>query len=212
MNWVSSRILWGILLVAGGILFLLQNMGLLEVGGLFWAAVLGAGGLGFLSVFIADRQNWWALIPGLVLLGIATIVFLDFAAPQLTGRLGGVIVLGSIGLAFLLIYLLNREHWWAIIPGGVMFTLALVAGLNEVLTGFDAGGIFFLGLGLTFLLVALLPTEHGRMKWAFIPAGILLGMGLLVMLALSTWVNYVWPVALILAGLFLVFRTLQSRR
>jgi hypothetical protein len=121
--------------------------------------------------------------------------------------LGGVIILGGIGLAFLLVYLSNRENWWAIIPAGVMLTLTAIVALQDLATGFEVGGLLFLGLGLTFIVVAVLPTQHGQMKWAFIPAGVLLAMGLLITAALSDLINYIWPVVLILAGLFLVLRT-----
>jgi hypothetical protein len=212
MNWITSRVLWGILLIAGGIIFLLDNLGIIAIGTYFWAFLFAVGSLGFLSVFVADRQNWWALIPGIVLLAIGTIIFLGEAFPVVADQWGGSIVLGGIGLSFILVYLVNRENWWAIIPAGVMFTLAIVAGLNEALTGFDTGGIFFLGLGLTFALIAILPNPHGQMKWAFIPAGVLIFMGLLILAAFTQLINYIWPVVLILAGLYLVFRTFISRR
>jgi hypothetical protein len=50
------------------------------------------------------------------------------------------------------------------------------------------------------------------MKWAFIPAGIMIVMGLLITAALSPLINYIWPSALILAGLLLVFRAYIWRR
>lgn len=212
MNWITSRVLWGILLIAGGIIFLLDNLGIIAISTYFWAFLFAVGSLGFLSVFVADRQNWWALIPGIILLAIGTIIFLGEAFPVVAEQWGGSIVLGGIGLSFILVYLVNQENWWAIIPAGVMITLAIVAGLNEVLTGFDTGGIFFLGLGLTFALIAILPTSHGQMKWAFIPAGVLILMGLLILAAFTQLINYIWPVVLILAGLYLVFRTFISRR
>jgi hypothetical protein len=84
--------------------------------------------------------------------------------------------------------------------------------LGEAFSGIEVGGIFFLGLGLTFGLVAIIPTPHGQMKWAFIPAGIMIVMGLLITAALSPLINYIWPSALILAGLLLVFRAYIWRR
>lgn len=103
------------------------------------------------------------------------------------------------------------KNWWAIIPGGVMLTLALIAGLASVLEGIETGGVFFLGLGLTFGLLSFVPTPQGRMKWALIPAAVLLVMGLLLGAAASPFLNYLWPVALILLGLYHIFRTLISR-
>ena len=110
-------------------------------------------------------------------------------------------MLGGIGLSFLLIYLLDHNNWWAIIPFGVLETLAVVAGLGSVIPGVATGGIFFLGLGLTFALVAILPSLHGSMWWAWIPAGVLTGMGLLFVVISGQTIGFVLPAALILVGI-----------
>ena len=212
MNWITSRTFLGVLLIIGGIIFLLENLGIVAIGEAFWGILLGVAAIGFLSVYLTNRENWWALIPGMILLSVSALIILNTIFPGGTGELGGVIVLGGIGLAFLLMYLTNRENWWAIIPAGVMLTLSIVVLLGEVISGFEVGGIFFLGLGLTFAVVAILPTPHGQMKWAFIPAGVMIVLGLLITAALSPLINYIWPVALILAGLFLVFRAYVWRR
>jgi hypothetical protein len=212
MKWLASRTFWGVLLIIGGIIFLLDNLGIFTIGETFWGVILGIGAIGFLSVYLSNRENWWALIPGMILLSVSALIIINAIFPGDTGALGGVIVLGGIGLAFLLIYLTNRENWWAIIPAGVMLTLSVVVLLGEAFSGIEVGGIFFLGLGLTFGLVAIIPTPHGQMKWAFIPAGIMIVMGLLITAALSPLINYIWPSALILAGLLLVFRAYIWRR
>jgi hypothetical protein len=212
MKWLASRTFWGVLLIIGGIIFLLDNLGIFTIGEAFWGVILGIGAIGFLSVYLSNRENWWALIPGMILLSVSALIIINAIFPGDTGALGGVIVLGGIGLAFLLIYLTNRENWWAIIPAGVMLTLSVVVLLGEAFSGIEVGGIFFLGLGLTFGLVAIIPTPHGQMKWAFIPAGIMIVMGLLITAALSPLINYIWPSALILAGLLLVFRAYIWRR
>jgi hypothetical protein len=103
------------------------------------------------------------------------------------------------------------ENWWAVIPGGVLLTLAIVAGLSENLEGIETGGVFFLGLGLTFALLALLPTGDGKLTWALIPAVVLFLMGLLITAAAAEFINYVWPAALILGGLYLLYRAFRSR-
>ena len=122
--------------------------------------------------------------------------------------------LARSGLSFLLVYLQKREFWWAVIPSGTLFTLALVAALAEIgiVPGEITGGVFFLGLAATFGLVYMLPTPEGRMRWALIPAGILAAMGLLVVFAFSHMAQYFWPAALIVTGLYLVYRNLAIRR
>jgi hypothetical protein len=210
-RWLESRILWGALLIFAGVVFLLQNLGLFEGGDLFWAIVLGLGGLFFLSAFLPNRANWWALIPGFTLLSIALLIVLERFAHSFTQNWGGSIVLGGIAVSFFAVYLANRDNWWAIIPGGVMLTLAFVAGFDSAFGGFGGGGIFFLGMGLTFALLAVLQTPQGQMKWAWIPAGVLLLIGLLIMAASEAWAGLIWPVALILVGIFFVYRTFVRR-
>jgi len=204
-KWFESRLLWGLLLIVAGGLFLLQNLGLFAASGLVWAILLGLGGMFFIAIFVQAQQQWWWLIPGITLLSVSLLVFLENVLPRATDFLGGGIVLGGIGLAFLVVYLVNRANWWALIPMGVMLTLAGVSVIDEI-TGIDTGGLFFLGLGATFALVALLPVEGTQMRWAWIPAGVLLAMGLLISASSASLLGYLGPAILILAGLFFILR------
>jgi hypothetical protein len=209
----KRRVLWGLLLVAGGVLFLLQNLELLTITPWIWPFFFGATGLAFLIVFLSNlHEHWWAVIPGFTLLGLMASTSMEQIAPQIADTWDGAFFLGSIGISFWVIYLVNREHWWAIIPGGVLLTLAAITGLPTIMPEAETGGAFFLGLGLTFALLSLLPTSEGRMKWPLIPAGVLLVMGLLVIASAETLLNYLWPVALILGGLYLLLRALSSRQ
>jgi hypothetical protein len=208
----ESRILWGLLLIAGGVLFLLESLGIIAVGTILWPVLTGIASLTFLFVFVsAPRANWWAAIPGFVLLGLTGTIALDQLIPEAAGEWGGALFLGGIALAFWVIYFVNPDHWWAVIPGGVLLTLALVAGLSSALEGVEMGGVFFFGLGLTFALLALLPTSEGRLTWAIIPAFVLLAMGALITAAAAEVIDYVWPVVLILGGIYLLYRVFRSR-
>ena len=193
----------GLLLILVGILFLLQNFGLVgEFSNLIWVVLFGAGGLAFLWVFANNPENWWAVIPGFALLGIAGLIALG----DRLGAWGGALFLGGIGLSFWVIYAMRREFWWAVIPGGALTTLALVAGASEFLPGEAVGGLFFLGMAATFGLVYLLPTPEGRMKWALIPAGIMAVMGVMLMLMVGNLINFIWPIVLIIGGGYLLLR------
>ena len=211
-KWLESRVLWGSFLILAGLLFLLQNVFNLPLGGLFWAALLALGGLLFISVYLNNRQHWWALIPGFTLLGVAATVFVNNFFPLLDDISGGLFVLGGIGLAFVAVYLSDRRNWWAIIPAGVMLTLAAISVLDQLFIGFDSGGLLFLGLALTFVLVALLPNQQGQMKWAWYPAAVLAVIGLIIAAASQNLFRYFWPLILILGGLALILRTLIARR
>ncbi len=210
LKWFGSTTFWGIVLILAGVLFLLQNLGILPAGSLFIGGVLGFFGLLFLSAYVGDRQHWWALIPGIILLGLASLIVMDAFFPAAASAWGGSVFLGGIGLSFWAVYLARREHWWAIIPGGVVTTLAVVAGLGSNVDGNLSGAAFFLGLGLTFLLVALLPNPAGKMTWAYIPGFILLGMGVMMLVFTANLAAYVLPAVAILFGVVLLVRALRS--
>jgi hypothetical protein len=207
MKWQILRALWGLLLVLAGVLFLLNSIGTITIGDYQWAIILGIGGLAFLSVFLADRQQWWALFPSFGLLIGGTILFLESAFPWLSDDFGGAIAMGGIGLAFLLIFLTNIKNWWALIPAGVLLSLAAM-----LLLGFESGGIFLIGLGLTFGVLGFVPTEHGRMRWAFIPAVVLILVGIFVTLAVYNLFAILWPLALIAGGVMIIYFVIKTRQ
>jgi hypothetical protein len=210
MRRLDRSVLLGVALIIGGVLFLVQNLGFLgRLENALWSLCFGAGGVAFLAALVHNRARWWAAIPGCALLGIGLLISLDDLTPTLARAWGGALFLGMLGLGFWVVYLVCRACWWAIIPGGTLFTLALIAGLSEMMAGQDLGWVFFLGLSATFGLVYLLPTPAGRMHWAIYPAATLLAMALLVMAAMGEAANLVWPAALILAGVYMVYRTLR---
>ena len=186
----------GFILFALGVTRLLPDS-LDEMGG---AVFLGGIALAFWYVFLTDRvSRWWAIIPGGVLTALALLIL----ASSLFREFSGAIVLGGIGLTFFVVYLTNPgERWWALIPGGVLATLAGMTIAAERFGEFQTAGFFFLGLAVTFLLVAVL----ARMRWAYWPALALGVMGLLGLGSLLNFANYVWAVALIAIGGFMVVR------
>ena len=193
-NWWAS--IPGFTLAALGVLILLPES-LEDFGG---AIFLGGIALSFWYIYLTDRAGrWWAIIPG----GVLTALSLLIVASSYFEEYSGAIVLGGIGLTFFIVYLTSpAERWWAIIPGGVLATLAGMTIAAERFGEFQTGGFFFLGLALTFLLVAVL----ARMKWAYWPALVLGIMGLLGLGSLLNFANYVWAVALIAVGGFLIIR------
>jgi hypothetical protein len=200
MKKIDYRIVIGAALVVMGILMLLERMGVVRAAlDLFWAAVFAIGALYFLYRFVRNPgEEWWAAIPGFALAGLAA----EGGAARFVGDFHGLFFLGALGLGFLAVYLSARERWWAIIPGGVLVTLAIVAGFGDALGAQQTSGVLFIGIGITFLLVALL----GRRSWGYLPAVVLLTMGALVGTTYAGALNYLWPAALILAGLLLLLR------
>lgn len=205
----ASGLLWGLLLIAGGFLLLLQNLGYLNnVSPYLWTALLAGAGAAFIIGYVLDRSRWWAIIPGIVLLGLSVVTFISTMDSPLMEQLSGAFFLGSVALAFWVVYIVRRDYWWAIIPAGVLTTLAVVAGLEDRTSGLASGGIFFIGLALTFLVV-LLAT---RMQWAIFPALALGIMGVALWIGFGRVIDYIWPLALIAGGIYLLFRVWRPAR
>lgn len=192
-------IVGGIILIAAGIIFLMDNLGIIM---LDWETLIGPmfaiGGLVFLMVFIQNTDDWWALIPGFVLMGIGIIIFMSQNMESAAELWGGAVFLGLLGLAFLLVYISHRDNWWAIIPGGVLLTLAGVIIISD--NGVLSGGVFFLGLALTFGLVWILPKPSGKLNWALYPSVILAIIGVLMIMGVTNLINFVLPLALLVGG------------
>jgi hypothetical protein len=212
LKWLKSPVLWGSLLIVAGILFLIQEIFKIQLGSIFWGVLLGLAGLFFILIYIGNRLNWWALIPGVTLVGVGLATILDVLLPGVGGILGGLLVLGGIGVGFIGVYISDRRQWWAIIPAGVMITLAVISVLDSLLSDLGTGGLLFFGLGITFAVLALLPGEQGKMRWAWIPAIVLVIVGLLITAAAEQMLLYLGPAALILGGLFIILRTITARR
>lgn len=201
-NW---RIFAGGLLIVVGLMTLLETLSIFPFTDILWGIVMGLGGLAFLVYLVGNRSSWWAIIPGVVLLSLSALIIFDTVFPTYQGDVGGIIFLGGIGLAFWLVYGMETKRWWAIIPAGVLTTLAGTVFFDEF-TQLDGGVFFLFGIAVTFALVALLPGLPGNKKWPWIPAGILFVISILALFSSLNWTSFFWAVLLIGAGLFLILR------
>lgn len=179
---ITIRNSLGILLVAIGILIVLQNLDLLQgnTGNIVWASLFIIASSYLIYKFYRNRRQWWLVIIGLVGLFLAASNIISlFPALAMYSNLVSII---GIGFGFLLIYLIGKENWWALIPVGLLFSI----GVGEILEISQAGvitdGIIFWGLGFTFLIMLFLPTQTKRMNWPAIPAAVLLAIGAVVTL------------------------------
>jgi len=176
-------ILWAVVLILGGGLLLAQNFKLLgQFEAPIWTFIFGGVGVLFLLDFItAPSQDWWALIPGCILLGIAATIAL--AEREVKGEWVGSVMLLSIALPFLLIFLVKRgDFWWALIPGAIMLFIAVIPILTLYVRGEAIGTFVLWAVALPFWVVYLINRKNW---WAIIPAGTLTVIGLMPLLAVS---------------------------
>lgn len=122
-----DRSMLALILIGGGVLFLFAQLGLFP--GFGDIVLLLLGGV-FLYAYFTTKAAYRLgfLIPGSILTGLGVGVLLE-NAPIFGNLFGGGIVPLFLGLGFGLIWFLERKHWWALIPGGVL----VLAGLSSVL-------------------------------------------------------------------------------
>ncbi len=114
-----------------------------------------------------------------------------------------------IGLAFLTAYAFTRNYGF-LVPGGIMSGLGIGIIYETLL---DANGApVLLGLGLGFITIYVISRLQGRMSadwWPLIPGGILTTVGLFLaadQTGLLGTIGRWWPAALIIIGVFLIYR------
>jgi len=194
------RLIPGLILIGIGVLGLFGTLGWLGgLGGLPGLVLFGAAAY---FAHLQGRQTgsrfWRLAVFPLAGLAIASI------APE---PLGGFAFLGSIGLAFALVYREDANQWWAVIPAGTLFALAVTALIDGTTRNAGAGGaVFLFGLAATFFVLTRLP-RHPQ-GWAIFPAAVL---AVLAVVALTTSGGWIVPVLLIAAGAWMLLRPDSAR-
>lgn len=216
-------IFWAVIMIALGVVFLLQEAGMIDyhqLTGKIWVVIFAVfSGFFFLTYFLQGLREWYWLFPAFIFAALALIIGLS--GTPLGEAINGAPVLLAITLPFLMAFLLEpRKAWWALIPAWVMLSLTLVILFKNSFSGNFIGAFVLYSIALPFLVVYLINRQH---RWALIPFAILsvvgfiplLGdlvsgetMGVIVMLLFSIpfFVVYFWSKtnwwALIPAGVF----------
>lgn len=240
MKSANTSITAGVALMAAGVLLLLDLLGILDSAALVWPLIFAAAGAAFVVLFVRSRDNWWAAIPGSVFLGLAAVILVTQLWPGPAAYWAGAFLFLFMGAGFGAVYGRERSNWWALIPCGVMLTLALVVALPPAWEGMPVAAVLFLGLAATFAVLALVPVqpEHrpgqpapvagqpaavtgqpgdgkrDRMKWPLVPAAVLAVLGIIFALqatALLTASEFFVPVFLVLAGVALLVYAYRHR-
>ncbi len=211
----AGRIVLALVLILFGVVALLGSLGVVDLPlvitgpNFIWAVLFGVSGLAFIITFFSGRENWWAIIPGLTLLGLGILVAGVIPPPY--EAYSGVFFMGCMALSFWIVFLTHPENWWAIIPGGVLLSITALIFLTQLVdNGLLGVGVMFLGMGATFLLVYLFAKPVARAIWPLFPAGILGVMGVLFLIGAAQAMNWVWGILLVAAGGWIIWRTARK--
>lgn len=165
----------------------------------------------FAAAYLMDRaRNWWALIPGGVMVFLAlTTLLVDSAGGEWVGAL----FLFMIAISFLLVYLNNQTRLWALIVAYATGVLGLAPLMS--MGGRDAayfGPVFLFAIALPFFIVYFRSAQNW---WAIIPAGVLTTISIIAALAIAGLIRNVnqggYANALMMGGLAVTFAVVWLR-
>ena len=105
--------------------------------------------LPFLGVYLRNRAMWWALIPAYTMLAVVGVIALGEMAGA-SDNLVTAYVMFAIALPFFFVFVRNRAHWWALIPGGIMAAIGVGFLLTEAFA--IVGAVLLIAVGAWLLL------------------------------------------------------------
>jgi hypothetical protein len=210
----ATGLWWGLLLVGGGALWLADATRVVSVSPVVVAIFFALAGIGFAVDFARDSRSWWAAIPAGALLGLGALVaFVEVATAP--AEWGASVLLAATGLGFAAVYLRNRDLWWALIPAGLLLSVAIIVASTPIVGRGEGIAVVVLGLMAAILVaLAFVPMRGRRMLWLLVPAGMLgvvaafLARGAAEALEPFNWVS---PAALLVVGVVVLFRALSGR-
>jgi hypothetical protein len=212
MNINRSALFWGVLLTAGGLLALADQMGFSDTfSPQVWSMILGAFGLlGLVSYALSGWKEWGWLFPAGLFGGLAAVVWLADAVPD-SAAVAAPLFFGLL-IPFIAAYLTDRSrNWWAVIPGGVMLFLGLTVLMVNSVNGEWVGALFLFLIALSFFVVYL--NDRTRI-WALILAYVMTVLSVAPMLAAGgETAAYFGPVFLFAVALpffILYFRSVDN--
>ena len=160
---------------------------------------------------------------GRIVGGIALILFgvLALVAQFVELEWLGLLILPALGLIFFAWGIMTRQSG-LFIPAGILSGLGigtlLLAGPFTDLPGDTEGGVFMLAFAFGWALIPIFSTIFTGEKhlWALIPGAImaLIGASLLfggLALTALSWLGRIWPLFLILGGLYIILRPTTSK-
>jgi len=201
-------------LVWGGLLILLGMMSLGEtffnMSAWAWVAMLIAGGLSVYGLYAIDRTEKWMLVISYALLAVASLVSL-LTLKILQSSFIPTFVLIAIALPFLMAFLQSeRTKWGLLIPFYILLAVGVMVPLIGigVLDGVLVAAYVLFAIAIPFFIVY---ARDSRKWWALIPGGFTSIVGVSFLIAENA-IEFVAPIAMIVAGAWLAFRAISERK
>lgn len=167
-------LMWGLILIVAGGLFMAYNLGYeVDLTPAFWlgvCAVLSA--VWFIRYFAGDRKRWGLLLPACQFAAIAVIIGLS--QTEVTGSIIAAPLFIGFAIPFVVAFFTDRQrNYWAVIPAGIFGMLTVTTLVGEQAGEFFAA-LVVLTIAAPFVFVYV---TQPKQWWALIPAGILGSIG-----------------------------------
>ena len=199
------NILWGLILIFAGGLFMAANLGyILVLSSQFWMVTFaGVSALFFVLYFLSGVHNWGLLFPACIFGGVA--LTMGLVELGVTSSALGVPVLLGLAVPFIVEFTLDvRKNWWALIPTWVFAVLTLIVLITDFVPGEVIGSLVIFAVAVPFLVVYLVDRSR---TWALIPTVVLTAVSLIPLIALQGVGEFIGSFVLfvIAAPFFVVF-------
>ena len=195
------KILWGIMLIVLGGLFLADTLGYVEMDlptRQGWAIVCAGFSLAFfLSYLLLGVRQWGWLFPALIFAALSLVIGL--LVDRHEGDLIALPILLSLAIPFYVGYLVDRKQWGLLIPAWVMTVVSSIVFFANTTNSDLVGALVLYGIALPFFVVYLV--NHQR-KWALIVGSVLAFIGVFPLIEHVLPDEYAGPVIMFLFALF----------
>jgi hypothetical protein len=205
-------LMWGLILIVAGGLFMARNMGYeVDLTPVFWmgaCAVLSA--VSFIRYFAGERAHWGLLFPACQFAAVAIIIGLSEAGVH-DSIIGAPLFIG-FAIPFAVAFLVDRQkNYWAVIPVAVFSALTLATLFSDRAAGHLLGAWVVFAMAAPFFFIYF---TQEKQWWAIIPAGILgsIGVTSLIGAIIPAFDESIWQGTVFFMGFAATFGVLYLRR
>lgn len=88
-------------------------------------------GCAFLAAYLLGTKQFVYLMPAATLLAFGVGLLLPTWYPPMEPTLAGPILLAAQAVGFVVVWALARDHWWVLVPAGLLGVIAALEGLGK---------------------------------------------------------------------------------
>jgi hypothetical protein len=195
----------GSALILSGIFFLLTNFSVIPPVGQATDRVIGLLFFitGIVFAFFQGRGGglFWFIIPAGVAFTLGTVILIAGFQNIISYFAASVLAFG-FGTTFVIIFLLQKAQWWALLPAGSLYGISFWIWINTLQPRLGYHPVFLiLCVGISFLCVYLFSVQKNIMRFALYTGAVITICGLIYYFVIS-FSEYMlfWAILLIITG------------